>query len=54
MRDEVGAFRVVYVATLPDAVYVLHAFGKKTQRTAKRDLDVAISRLRQISRGKAG
>jgi phage-related protein len=54
IRDDDGAFRVIYVATLPNAVYVLHAFQKKTQQTAKRDIDLAASRLRQITRGQAG
>lgn len=48
IRDEAGAFRVIYVTRIEDAVYVLHAFQKKTQQTAKRDLDLATSRLRQI------
>jgi phage-related protein len=48
IRDEVGAFRVLYVASIGNAVYVLHAFQKKTQQTAKRDIDLATSRLRQI------
>ena len=48
VRDEAGALRVIYAATLPDAVYVLHAFQKKAQRTAERDLDLAASRLRQV------
>lgn len=48
IRDEGGAFRVIYVAKIEDAVYVLHAFQKKTQHTAKRDLDLAATRLRQI------
>src|SRR5690349_1427459 len=48
IRDEAGAFRVFYVANRGDALYVLHAFRKKTQRTAKHDLDMAISRLKQI------
>ena len=48
IRDEAGAFRVLYVAKIEDAVYVLHAFQKKTQQTAKRDLDLAATRLRQI------
>jgi phage-related protein len=48
IRDEAGAFRVFYVANRGDALYVLHAFQKKTQRTAKHDLDMAISRLKQI------
>ena len=54
IRGEAGAFHVIYVATLADAVYVLHAFQKKVQRTAKRDLDLAASRLRQVSKGRAG
>lgn len=48
IRDEVGAFRVLYVTKIEDAVYVLHIFQKKTQQTAKRDLDLAAARLRQI------
>jgi len=48
IRDEAGAFRVLYVANIEDAVYVLHAFRKKTQQTAKRDLDLAVARLKQI------
>jgi phage-related protein len=48
IRDETGAFRVIYVAALADAIYVLHAFQKKTQQTAKHDLDLAASRLRQV------
>jgi phage-related protein len=52
VRDEAGAFRVIYVASLSDAVYVLHAFQKKTRQTAKRDLDLAAMRLRQIVGGR--
>lgn len=48
VRDETGAFRVLYVANIGDAVYVLHAFQKKTQRTAKRDLQIASQRLARI------
>jgi len=52
IRDEAGSFRVFYIATFAEAVYVLHAFQKKTQRTAKRDLDLAASRFRELRRGK--
>jgi phage-related protein len=48
VRDSSGAFRILYVASLADAVHVLHAFQKKTQKTAKRELDVAAARLRQV------
>ena len=48
IRDEAGAFRVLYVANIESAIYVLHAFQKKTQQTAKRDLDLAERRLKEI------
>ena len=48
VRDTSGAFRVVYVATFADAIYVLHAFQKKTQRTALLDIELARSRFRQL------
>jgi phage-related protein len=47
IRADREAFRVVYVATIGDAVYVLHAFQKKTQRTAKTDIDLAKQRYKQ-------
>jgi phage-related protein len=50
IRDRAGAFRVIYLATLPDRVVVLHAFQKKTQRTAKRDIDLAAKRFRELRR----
>jgi phage-related protein len=51
VREAAGAFTVIYVATFADVVYLLHAFQKKTRQTAKRDVDLAASRLReQIAR----
>jgi phage-related protein len=51
VRERAAAFRVIYVATFADVAYVLHAFQKKTRQTAKRDVDLASSRLReQIAR----
>jgi phage-related protein len=43
-----GAFRVVYVAKLADAVYVLHAFQKKTQQTPLSDITLAANRYRKL------
>lgn len=48
-----GEHRVIYLATLPDAVYVLHAFPKKTQRTPKADIDLAKIRLAQLLKAKS-
>ena len=53
VRDDAGAFRVIYTATRPEAVYVLHAFQKKSEQTARRDLDLARARLRSIPGGQA-
>jgi phage-related protein len=48
IRDRAGAFRVIYLATLADRVVVLHAFQKKTQRTAKRDIELAAKRFAEL------
>lgn len=45
-----GAFRVFYVVNRPEAIYVLHAFRKTTQKTEKRDVDLAISRFKDIGK----
>jgi phage-related protein len=50
IRDASGAYRVIYVATFSEAVYVLHAFQKKAQRTSPRDLALAESRFRALKR----
>ena len=49
--DDTGTYRVVYVARLKEAVFVLHAFQKKTQTTSKRDLEIAKSRYAELMRG---
>lgn len=50
--DESGTYRVIYTARLADAVYVLHAFQKKTQATAKCDIDLAKARFTELMRSK--
>jgi phage-related protein len=45
---EGGAFRVIYVAKFPEAIYVLHAFEKKSQRTSKSAIDLARLRFRAL------
>jgi phage-related protein len=48
--DDSGTYRVIYTARLADAVYVLHAFQKKTQATAKRDVELARKRYTDLMR----
>jgi phage-related protein len=50
VREEGGAFRVIYLARLAEAVYVIHCFQKKTQRTPQRELDLARRRLTELMR----
>lgn len=42
------AYRVLYVAKFSEAIYVIHAFEKKTQKTSKADLELASNRYRQL------
>jgi phage-related protein len=43
-----GEYRVLYVAKFEEAVYVLHVFQKKTQRTPKPDIEIASNRYRAL------
>ncbi len=48
IRDARGAFRVVYVAKFEDAIFVLHCFQKKSQRTSREDIELAASRFKEL------
>lgn len=43
-----GEYRVLYVAKFAEAVYVLHAFGKKSQKTPKADIEAGKARFQQL------
>jgi len=49
IRDETGAYRVMYVARFDEAVYVLHCFQKKSQETSMQDRDIARARYRALA-----
>jgi len=48
IRSSNGAYRVIYTAKLGSTIYVLHAFQKKTQKTAQRNIELARQRLKEI------
>jgi phage-related protein len=49
IRIRIGEqFRIMYVAKFAEAIYVLHAFEKKSQQTAKHDIALAESRYRAL------
>ena len=45
-----GAFRVIYMAKFAEAVYVLHAFQKKSRKTARTDIELARRRFKDLVR----
>lgn len=50
IKDDSGQFRIIYVAKFKDAVHVLHAFQKKTQKTNQADIELARKRYEEIRR----
>jgi phage-related protein len=50
IREQSGAYRVMYVAKFAKAIYVLHCFQKKTQKTAPNDLALAQRRYKELVR----
>lgn len=42
------AYRIFYVARLAEAVYILHVFQKKTQKTSKLDIEIGQKRYQQM------
>jgi phage-related protein len=48
IREASGAYRVIYLASRPEAIYVLHCFQKKSEKTSQRDIDLARARFNTI------
>lgn len=40
--------RIFFVAKFEEAIYVLHAFEKNTQKTAKRDIELGRARMAEV------
>ncbi|HUZ64463.1 MAG TPA: type II toxin-antitoxin system RelE/ParE family toxin [Acetobacteraceae bacterium] len=51
IRDADGAYRVIYVAKFSQAVFILHCFQKKSQKTARADIELATARYRKVVKG---
>jgi phage-related protein len=52
IREDGNAFRVLYLARFPEAIYVIHCFHKKTRRTPQRELELARRRLSELMRSR--
>ncbi|KDB49845.1 type II toxin-antitoxin system RelE/ParE family toxin [Glaesserella parasuis] len=51
IKEQSGAYRLVYVAKYHNAIYCLHAFQKKSEKTAKRDIEIIKARFKAIHQG---
>ena len=50
--DDAATYRVIYLARMREAVYVLHAFQKKIMATSKQDIEIAKGRYAELMRGR--
>jgi len=50
LRDRSGAYRTIYALVRGGTVYVVHAFKKSTRATAKRNIELAGRRLKELGR----
>jgi phage-related protein len=48
LKDRNGQYRVIYYFKVADAIYLVHAFRKKTEQTEQKDINVALRRIKQI------
>lgn len=48
IRDDAGIFRIIYIAKFADAIYVLHCFQKKTEKTSTTDIALATKRYKDL------
>ena len=47
-RDRTGQVRVFYYLKRGDAIYLVHAFRKKTQQIPQKELDIVLKRIKEI------
>jgi phage-related protein len=48
IKDKKGQFRVIYFVKKKDAIYILHAFRKKTQQLPQKEKKVILTRIKEI------
>lgn len=48
IKDNVGIHRVIYILKVRDKILIPHAFTKKTQKTPKKEIELSISRLKEL------
>ena len=46
--DRAGIFRVIYYIKKGDAIYLIHAFQKKSNKTSRQDIEVSLTRIKRL------
>lgn len=47
-KDRSGIYRVIYVMKKNDAIYLVHGFKKKTDKTLIKNIETALGRIKNI------
>jgi phage-related protein len=50
-KDKSGIYRVLYFAHKEKTFIMLHGFQKKTQATPRKEIDIAIKRMKEVQNG---
>lgn len=48
LKDAGGAYRIFYYVKVKEAIYMLHGFRKKTQKTPPKELQIAMRRAKEV------
>ena len=48
VKDKKGSYRIIYILNFQNMILIPHAFNKKTAKTPKKEIDVAIRRLQEM------
>lgn len=48
LKNRSGQIRVFYYIKKEEAIYMLHAFKKKSQELPKREIELALKRLQEV------
>lgn len=47
-KERSGIYRIIYFVKKGDAIYLVHGFQKKTNKTSQRDIEVSIQRIKRL------
>ena len=48
LKERSGIYRIIYYIKKDDAIYLVHGFQKKTNKTPQRHIDVSVQRIKRL------